>query len=232
VALDSDGLFLSADHLAALATTAALGVALPALARARPGVWTRHLARALAVALLAWEVAYHVARLRGSYDPATDLPLQLTDAATVVAALALWTARPLPFELTYFWALTASLQAVLTPGLEPDEGFPSFFYWHYFVTHSGAIVAALFLAFGVGLTPRPGATLRMLIATAAWASVAAVANVLTGGNYMYLRERPDTASLLDYMGPWPWYILAAALLAIALFALLALPFRTRRPHRP
>jgi hypothetical integral membrane protein (TIGR02206 family) len=227
VALGSDGLFLSADHLAALATTAALGVALPALARARPGVWTRHLARALAVALLGWELAFRVARLRASYDPATDLPLELTDAATVVAALALWNPRPLLFELTYFWGLTASLQAVLTPGLEADEGFPTFFYWHYFFTHSGAVVAALFLAFGVGLTPRPGATLRMLIATAAWASLAAAANVLTGGNYMFLRERPDTASLLDYMGPWPWYIVGAALVAVALFALLALPFRIR-----
>jgi hypothetical integral membrane protein (TIGR02206 family) len=223
----SDGLLLSADHLAALATTAALCVALPALARARPGAWTRHLARALAVTLLAWEVAYRVALLRGSYDPASDLPLQLTDAATVVAALALWSPRPLLFELTYFWGLTAALQAALTPGLETDERFPSFFYWHYFITHCGAVVAALFLAFGERLTPRPGAITRMLLATAAWASVAAAANVVTGGNYMFLRERPDTASLLDYMGPWPWYILSAALLAVALFALLDLPFRAR-----
>jgi hypothetical integral membrane protein (TIGR02206 family) len=227
----SEGLFLSADHLAALATTAVLGVALPALARARPGVWIRHLARALAVALLGFEVAYHVVLLRGSYDAGSDLPLQLTDAATVVAALALWSPRPLLFELTYFWGLTASLQAVLTPGLEADERFPGFFYWHYFVAHSGAVVAALLLAFGEGLTPRPGAIPRMFLATAAWASVAAAANVVTGGNYMFLRERPDTASLLDYMGPWPWYILGAAPLAVALFALLDLPFRARSARR-
>jgi hypothetical integral membrane protein (TIGR02206 family) len=169
--------------------------------------------------------------LRGSYDAGSDLPLQLTDAATVVAALALWSPRPLLFELTYFWGLTASLQAVLTPGLEADDRFPSFFYWHYFFTHSGAVVAALFLAFGEELTPRPGAISRMFVATAAWASVAAAANVVTGGNYMFLRERPDTASLLDYMGPWPWYILSAALLAVALFALLDLPFRARSVRR-
>jgi hypothetical integral membrane protein (TIGR02206 family) len=227
----SEGLFLSADHLAALATTAVLCVALPALARARPGVWIRHFARGLAVTLLGWEVAYRVALLRGSYDAGSDLPLQLTDAATVVAALALWSPRPLLFELTYFWGLTASLQAALTPGLEADERFPGFFYWHYFFTHSGAVVAALFLAFGEGLTPRPGAITRMFLATAAWASVAAAANVVTGGNYMFLRERPDTASLLDYMGPWPWYILSAALLAVALFTLLDLPFRARSARR-
>jgi hypothetical integral membrane protein (TIGR02206 family) len=227
LALGSQGLFLTADHLAAVATTAALGIALPVLARVRPGAWVRYLARALAVALLGTEIAYHVVLLEGSYDPESDLPVHLTDAVTVVAALALWSPRPLWFELTYFWGLTAALQAVLTPGLEADEGFPSFFYWHYFVAHSGAVVAALFLAFGLGLTPRPGATLRMLVATAAWATVAAAVNALTGGNYMFLRERPDTPSLLDYMGPWPWYILVAALVAVALFALLGLPFRAR-----
>jgi uncharacterized membrane protein YwaF len=34
--------------------------------------------------------------------------------------------------------------------------------------------------------------------------------------------------LLDLMGPWPWYILSGAMLAIAMFAVLDLPFRGRR----
>lgn len=226
---DSQSFFLSADHVAALAATAVLCVVLPLAGRARPGAWTGHLSRVLAVALLAWVVAYHlVVSLRGSYEADFDLPLHLTDIATVVAALALWNPRPLLFELTYFWGLTASLQATLTPGLDADEGFPGFFYWHYFFTHSGVVVAALLLAFGLGLTPRPGAVRRIFLATAAWAAVAAAGNALTGGNYMFLRERPETASLLDYMGPWPWYIFGAALLALALFALLDLPFRRRR----
>ena len=37
-----------------------------------------------------------------------------------------------------------------------------------------------------------------------------------------------TASLLDYRGSWPWYILGAALLALDLFALFDTPFRRRR----
>jgi hypothetical integral membrane protein (TIGR02206 family) len=226
---DSEGFFLSAEHLVALAVTATLCVALPTLARARPGAWTGRLSRALAVALLAWVVAYHlVVLLGGSYEADFDLPLHLTDAATVVAALALWSPRPLLFELTYFWGLTASLQAVLTPGLDAYEGLRGFFYWHYFFTHSGVVVAALFLALGLGLTARRGAVRRMFLATAVWAAVAAAGNALTGGNYMFLRKRPQTASLLDYMGPWPWYILCAALLAVVLFALLDLPFRRRR----
>jgi uncharacterized membrane protein YwaF len=48
---------------------------------------------------------------------------------------------------------------------------------------------------------------------------------------MFLREKPGRASLLDLMGPWPWYIPAAALLALALYVLLDLPFR-RWPRTP
>jgi hypothetical integral membrane protein (TIGR02206 family) len=186
-------------------------------------------ARGLAVLLLAAVLAYHlVIALRGNYALDFDLPLHLTDAVTVVAALALWSPRPLSVELTYFWGLTASLLAVLTPALGSDDDSSSLLFWHYFVTHSGVVLAAVFLVFGLGLTARPRAVGRVFLATAAWASLAAVGNALTGGNYMFLRERPETPSLLDYLGPWPWYILSTALLALALFALLDLPFRRRR----
>ena len=183
----------------------------------------------MAVLLIAAFLAYPVVfALRGEYELDSDLPLHLTDVVTVVAALALWNPRPsLRFELTYFWGLTASALAVVTPGLSASEGFSSFIYWQYFATHSGVVVAALFLAFGLGLTPRSGAIGSVFLATAAWAAVAALGNTITGGNYMFLSQQPETPSLLDYMGPWPWYIVGSALLALALFALLDVPFRGR-----
>ncbi len=59
-------------------------------------------------------------------------------------------------------------------------------------------------------------------------ALAAAGCLLFDGNYMYLRHTPPGGSLLDLMGPWPWYIASAAALALALFWLLDRPFDGRR----
>ena len=215
------------EHLAALAATAVVAALSIREARARPGAWIVLFSRTLAVLILAAYLAEYVAIVvRGTWSLERNLPLQLTDVVTIVAALALWSPRPLLFELAYFWALTASLQAMLTPNLAST--FPSLFFFTYFATHCGAVVAAVFLAWGRGLVPRRGAVWRVFVATATFAVVAGLSDLLLGGNYMFLREKPETASLLDLMGPWPWYILSGAMLAIAMFAVLDVPFRGRR----
>jgi hypothetical integral membrane protein (TIGR02206 family) len=215
------------EHFAALAATAVVATLSIREAHALPGGWIVLFSRSLAVLILAAYLVENVAIVvRGTWSLEASLPLHLTDVVTVIAALALWSPRPLLFELAYFWGLTASLQAVLTPDL--DSTTPSLFVVTYFVTHCGAVVAAVFLAWGRGLVPRRRAVRRVFLATVAFAMVAGLGDLLTGGNYMFLREKPEAASLLDLMGPWPWYILSGAVLAIAMFAVLNLPFRARR----
>ncbi len=216
---------LATEHVAALLVTAALAVAAALLPRARSGRWVVPASRALALIILAAYVTDHaVAAARGIWSLRIYLPLHLSDAATLAAVLALWSARRPLVELTYFWGLTGSLQATLTPDL--GHTFPDVLFFTYFVTHGGVVVAALLLVVGRGIVPLPGAVTRAFAATVAVASAAAVGSIATGGNYMFLRRKPSD-SLLDLMGPWPWYIAAAALLAVAMFAVLAAPFAAR-----
>jgi hypothetical integral membrane protein (TIGR02206 family) len=211
----------SAEHLAALIATAVTGTLLTRRVRANPSRWAAPVRRGLAVVILAAYVAEQLTyALRGIWSPRVNLPLQLTDAVSLVSVAALW--RPscaLLVELVYFWALSASLQAVLTPDL--GWPFPDVLYFTFFATHSGAIVAACVLVFGCRRLPRPGAVGRVFGLTVAFAALAAAGTLLTGGNYMFLRAKPARSSLLDLMGPWPWYILAAAALGLVMFLILA-----------
>ena len=165
--------------------------------------------------------------MRGEWSAEVNLPFQLSDAVTFVAIAALWRPRPLPVELLYFWAFSASLQAVATPDLR--QSFPDVLWFTYYATHGGAILAACLLVFAEKRWPRPGAWRRVYLITLGFAAVAAVATIATGGNYMFLRRKPARDSLLDLMGPWPVYIAGAAALGLALFAALdALAKWTRR----
>jgi hypothetical integral membrane protein (TIGR02206 family) len=206
-------------HIVAIAATALAAALLVGGARRRAAGLTVPAWRALALVLLAAfggeQLTY---ALRGEWSARVNLPFQLTDAVTIVAAAALWRRAQQLVELTYFWALSASLQAVLTPDLGQD--FPDVLYFTYFAAHSGAVAAACLLVFGELRAPRPGAVVRAYAITAAFAACAAVATLATGGNYMFLRRKPAHGSLLDLMGPWPLYIAVAAVLGLALFAAL------------
>ena len=210
----------SAEHLSVLAlTAAAISVAI-SHPRAIPP-------KALAVVIGgAFAIEFAVRATDGSWNWGFDLPLHLSDVVSILAPVALWTRRPLLVEVLYFWALTASLQAVITPDLH--QTIPSVFFFTYFVTHSGAVVAACLLVFGLGQTPRPHAVPRVFAVTLGMAAAAGVGNLITGGNYMYLRAKPSQASLLDELGPWPVYIAVAAVIALVLFAALDRLARWRR----
>jgi hypothetical integral membrane protein (TIGR02206 family) len=220
----------SDEHIAALAATTVAAALLVGGARRFGDGWTLPVGRALAVVILGGYCCEQLTyALRGEWSVEVNLPLHLTDAVTLVSVAALW--RPdsaLLVELVYFWALSASLQAVVTPDL--GESFPDVLYLTYFVTHSGAVCAACMLVFGARRAPRPGAVWRVYGLTAAFAALAALGTLVTGGNYMFLRRKPAHSSLLDLMGPWPVYIVVAAALGLVIFLALAALARRVSPH--
>jgi hypothetical integral membrane protein (TIGR02206 family) len=204
-------------------SVAALAFALVRLVRARQGLAppVRHGLAGGIVVLVAFE--FGVGAREGWLTWKTLLPLELCDAAMVLAVVTLLVPRRAPAELVYFWAGSGSLLAMLTPEL--PWNFPRWEFVVFFGLHGLVLVAALVLVFGLGLRPRPGAPWRAFGITAGWAAFVGLVNLALGTNYMYLCHKPLAATPLDWMGPWPVYIGVGAVVALALFHALALPFR-------
>lgn len=200
-------------------------------ARRRAGTWRVVVARCIGLVLAADIVAYTVSLgTAGGWSASSSLPLDLCDLGVAVAAAACWWQVPVLVELTYFWGLTGTLQAVLTPDL--GTGFPHLRFFEFVVAHLGIVVAALYLVVGMQLVPRTGAVPRVFAITALYTAGIAVVDALTGGNYMYLRHPPGKWTLLRVLGPWPWYIASAAGVALVLLIVLDAPFwRGRRRAR-
>ncbi len=222
------GLF-AAEHAWTVVVIAGATAALVVAARVRPGSWSLVAARALAVLLVGTEVAwwiYLVATHANRAELLYALPFQLCDAAILVSAAALWFRRQILVEVTYFWGLAGTIQAVITPDL--PQHFPNFLFIQYYVAHGGVVAAALLLVAGLGLWPRRGAVIRVAGLTIAYAAFVGLLDAVTGANYMYLRAKPASSTLLDVLGPWPWYIGWAALIGAALVLILDAPFAISR----
>jgi hypothetical integral membrane protein (TIGR02206 family) len=221
----------SAGHLIVLLIGAAfIGVL---LAMGRRGGRPQVMATAL-LAFFNWS-AYplgQIAWLAVGGAPAHDnvVPLHLCDIAAFTAGFALLTRHPLLCALTYFWGLAATLQALVTPNLPFAWPHPVFVM--FFVHHFAVVAAALYLPLALGWRPKfPAwrAIVPVYACSLVYLAVAMSANHLLGTNFAFAARPPDQPSLIDHLGPWPWYLLSLQVLALGFFFLLALPFG--RPSR-
>ena len=167
----------------------------------------------------------YLARL-GQLTFPSHLPLDLCDVTLFLTIAALLTLSPAVFDLAYYWALAGTSMALLTPDLW--EHFPSLSTVQFFVAHGLVVAGVLYLAWSGLARPRPGSVVRALLALNLFAAFDAGFDWIFETNYMYLAAKPENASLLNFLGPWPVYILTSEGVALVLFLLLYLPFRPRR----
>ena len=159
----------------------------------------------------------------------TSLPLQLCDLAWVAAAFALWTRRPWACALTYYWGLTLTSQALVTPALSQPFPHPRFIgYWsmHLFV-----VWAAIYLTAALRVRPSWRLYASTIGVTIAWMGAVIPFNVACGTNYGYLNGKPSSASILDALPPWPAYVLVEVGILIGGWALMTWPWVRARARQ-
>lgn len=165
----------------------------------------------------------------GRFDLDTSLPLQLCDFAWMAAVAALWTRHRFFVGLTYFWGLSLTTQAMITPDLVSD--FPDPKYLGFWGMHMLIVWAAIFLVWGLGLSPRWAELRSTVLTTVLWLALVFAFNAAAGTNYGFVNEKPQRSTILDYFGPWPTYVVVEILLVAAVWALMTLPWEAARRRR-
>lgn len=218
----------SPEHFAALGVTALIAVVMILVGRSQNRLAARSQEIILATLLVAqWPLSVWMNLSQGWLTVNNSYPCHFCDIGALCGVIALLTHRPFFVELIYFWGLAGTLQGLITPTLTVNWPHPRFLL--FFLAHSGVVIAALYCVVGLRITPRAGAKWVAYGLLFVYAAVVGAFNWAMGANYGFLCRKPDTASLYDALGPWPWYIGGASLVGLAFFLLLDLPFvRARR----
>ncbi|MEY8848224.1 TIGR02206 family membrane protein [Psychroserpens sp. XS_ASV72] len=178
---------------------------------------------ALTLSISATVVVFHVYHLVFSnYNFRTDLPLYLCSLMALVIPLFSIYKRYWMFEILVFWIIAGTIQGVITPDIA--VGFPSFDYFRYWIVHLGLLSVIFYAIVVFGMKPRFKSVFISFGALQIYVAFMVIINILMESNYFYLNEKPKSATLLDYFGEWPYYIIVVQLIITPLFLLIYLPF--------
>ncbi len=213
-------------HLAIICVTIGAPVTLGLVARNRRGgdIVTRVSGYALSSLLIVnWGAEYVYNYVTRNMSVKHALPMQLCDWAAFVVIVALLRRNRRLYEVAYFWGLSGTLQAILTPNLQ--VAFPDFRFISFFVGHCSIVAGVIFMTVAMRFRPVAGSLPRAWLWSQVYLAAALLVNRLVDGNYGFLSHKPNGASLLDILSTDKvTYILELDLLAIAFFVALYAPF--------
>lgn len=158
----------------------------------------------------------------GSYNLNKDLPLYLCSLMALFIPVFGYYRKLWMYEILLFWIITGTVQGVITPDI--SLGFPSFDYFRYWIVHLGLLVIIFYATFVLKMKPKLKSVFKSFFALQAYVISIMVINYMLSSNYGYLNEKPESASILDYLGEWPFYIITVQLLLVPCFLLIYLPF--------
>lgn len=127
------------------------------------------------------------------------------------------------FDIVYFWLLSGSLFALITPTPLTYTGPTRFRYYQFWLEHTLGYIAVFYLIFVHGMRPtvrsmvKSGVAMAVMVLIAYW-----VNTMIPGANYLYM-ARPEAApSILDILPPN--FALRVSIMAFAIAVMYALAY--------
>jgi len=168
-------------------------------------------------------VSFHVYKISlGNYNIKTDLPLYLCSLLGLIIPVFTFYKKKWMFEILLFWIIAGTTQAIITPDI--PIGFPSFEFFRYWIVHLGLVILILYFVIVLNHKPSLKSVFKSFLALQVYVAMMVFVNYVLDANYFYLNQKPESATLLDHFGDWPYYIVVSQLILIPYFLLIYLPF--------
>lgn len=181
----------------------------------------------LASILIVNELLWHIWHIMiGQWTIQEMLPFHLCSVLVWSGAYMLIKKDAGIYEFSFLLGIPGALQAILTPDLG-IYGFPHFRYFQTFISHGLIITSAIYMTVVEGYRPYPRSIRNIFVYGNIYLLAVSLVNWAIGSNYLFSAHKPPTASLLDVLPPWPWYLIFVELIALVCVLLLYTPFLIR-----
>jgi hypothetical integral membrane protein (TIGR02206 family) len=181
----------------------------------------------LAGILIVDEIAWHLWNIfTDQWTVQTMLPFHFCSVFVFLSAYMLVKKNYRVYEFAYFLGIAGALQPLLTPDAGM-YGLPHFRAVQTLLSHGCIVTASVYMTVVEGFRPTWKSMRNVLIGANLYMIPVGILNALIGSNYLFIAHKPETASLIDVLGPWPWYILSLEVIGAIMCLILYLPFWVR-----
>ncbi|HEY9074989.1 MAG TPA: TIGR02206 family membrane protein [Anaerolineaceae bacterium] len=210
-------------HLAFLALVLA-GILALRLLRRKSERFKRNFRIAYTVIMVLNELSWHAWKAWiGEWTVQEMLPLHLCSIFVILNSIMLLTRNYRIYEIAYFLGTAGAMQALLTPDAG-IYGLPHFRAFQTLIAHGMIMSAPIYMTTVEGYRPYWRSIPRVFLYANLYMIAVTGLNLLIGSNYMYTLHKPATASLMDMLGPWPFYLLPLEIIGLVICVILYLPY--------
>ncbi len=180
----------------------------------------------LAFALIICDMSYYW-RLVGmpSLNPSAveNLPIGICTWTVIFCSFMVVGKSQTLFDITYFWLLSGSLFALITPTPLTYTGPTRFRYYQFWLEHTLGYIAIFYMIFVHKMRPTIRSAFKSALAMTIMVLLAYWVNtMIPGANYLYM-ARPEAApSVLDILPPN--FALRVSIMAFAMVVMYALAY--------
>lgn len=161
-----------------------------------------------------------------SNGPSEHLPIGVCAWAVIFCSFMLIGKSQKLFDIVYFWLLSGSLFALVTPTPLTYCGPTRFRFYQFWLEHTLSYVAIFYMIFVHGMRPNFRSLIRSYCALVALAIFAAWVNsMIPGANYLYMARPESAPSVLDILPPnYALRVIIIVVVITIMFGLAYLPW--------